>query len=299
MGRKLTIKEFTSKAKEIHGDRYDYSLVDYINSKTEVEIICDVHGIFNQKPEKHINRGSGCPNCSKTKKLTTESFITQALEVHGNKYDYNKTEYVNAKCKVIISCSKHGDFEQTPSSHISQKTGCPKCSKKYNYTTEEFIGKAQSLHNMTYTYGKVVYSNNYTKIIITCPKHGDFEQTPANHLKGKGCSTCKESKGEGLIGLWLDKNEIPYITQHKFDDCVNERRLPFDFYLPTLNTCIEFQGKQHYVSVEFFGGEEGFRKQRKRDSIKESYCKSNKINLLKINYNQDINIELADYNPTL
>lgn len=119
-------KNFIEKAKQIHGNKYDYSLVDYKNNSTKVKIICPVHGIFEQEPRVHINNKSGCPECGGTKKSNTEDFIKKARKVHGDKYDYSKVKYKNARTHVTIICPKHGEFSITPDNHLRGK-GCAKC----------------------------------------------------------------------------------------------------------------------------------------------------------------------------
>ena len=110
-------KEFIAKAKAVHGDKYDYSKVNYVNSFTKVTIICPKHGEFEQTPNLHL-KSQGCPNCYGNKKMTIEEFIKRAKEVHGDKYDYSKVKYVNALTKVTIICPIHGEFEQTPAKHL-------------------------------------------------------------------------------------------------------------------------------------------------------------------------------------
>ncbi len=126
-------------------------------------------------------------------RLTTEEFITRAKKIHGGFYDYSKVEYNGAQGKIIITCVVHGDFCQTAYSHL-QGRGCPECSGLKRYTTREFINKARNIHKNLYLYDKVVYINNKTPIIITCPTHGDFGQTPHNHLQGRGCPDCANAE---------------------------------------------------------------------------------------------------------
>jgi len=280
--------EFIDKSKKTHGEKYDYSLVNYVNSKKKVKIICSIHGVFEQSPVHHYLRKHGCPKCSINKKLNTSEYINKAIKIHGNKYDYSLVNYVNAKTKIKIICPAHGIFEQEAGSHTDQKTGCPMCSKKYNYSTKEFIEMSINLHGDKYDYSLVNYKNNYSKIIILCKTHGEFNQIPSNHLSGKGCDLCNSSKNENLIALFLTKKNIDFIPQYKFNDCKNIKKLPFDFYLPSYNTCIEFQGRQHYEPIAFFGGDIGFLKQQKRDEIKEIFCQKNNIKLIKIKYNDNI-----------
>lgn len=192
---KLTTNEFVTKALQIHGDKYDYSKVNYINSDTKIEIICKEHGIFQQSPNNHINQKNGCPNCgiiirSELKRKSLDEFIKEATDIHGNKYDYSKVEYKSANTNIIIICKEHGEFKQTPSSHIN-KNGCNKCSKRYNPTTIEWIQQAKLIHGDKYNYSKVEYKNARKKIIIICKEHGEFEQTMDCHInKHTGCPRC-------------------------------------------------------------------------------------------------------------
>ena len=128
MSKKLTNQEFIQKSKEIHDNKYDYSLVNYINNRIKVKIICKKHGVFEQEPKSHLNQKQGCPKCSKNYKLTTNTFIKKAKEIHNDKYDYSLVNYINTKTKVKIICKKHGIFEQIPDNHIHKKYGCPICN---------------------------------------------------------------------------------------------------------------------------------------------------------------------------
>lgn len=183
------IDEFIKKSKEVHGDKYDYSKVDYVNSQTKVCIICHDHGEFWQKPANHL-QGQGCPACGNVKQKTTEEFIKEARKIHGDKYDYSKVQYVNNKSKVCIICPEHGEFLQSPAHHLNG-FGCPKCSKNYKLTTEEFIEKSVNIYGDRYDYSKVNYVNNKTKVSIICPDHGEFKIFPKIFLKGLGCVKCR------------------------------------------------------------------------------------------------------------
>lgn len=189
---KLTTEEFIEKAKKIHGDKYDYSKVDYKDANTKVIIICPIHGEFKQKPASHL-QGTGCPGCSNNIKLTTESFIKKAKKIHGDKYSYSKVDFKSAHTKVTIICPIHGDFEQSPSRHLLGK-GCPSCGGTSRLTIEKFIKRAKEVHGDKYDYSKIVYKNNKEKICIICPKHGEFFQKPTAHLSGSGCPSCSNSR---------------------------------------------------------------------------------------------------------
>lgn len=287
MSKKITKEEFIEKANSIHNNKYDYSKTEYIRRDKKVIIICPVHGEFEQFPFNHI-KGNGCYLCSKNKKLTQEDFINNSNIIHNNFYDYSKVEYINSNTKVIIICPVHGEFKQLPNNHMSGH-GCYECSleklsKSKFLTTEEFIKKSKDVHNNKYDYSKVNYINSYVKVCIICPEHGEFLQTPNNHMNNsRGCPICKSSKGELKIKSWLDSHNIDYFQEYKFGDCKNEKQLRFDFFLPSYNLCIEYDGEQHHMVRSVFGEKE-FLKTQERDQIKNQYCLDNNIELLRIPY---------------
>jgi very-short-patch-repair endonuclease len=288
--KKLTTNEFIKKSKEIHDNKYDYSLVDYINSRTKVKIICPIHGVFEQKPNSHLQR-QNCPICMETKK-SLKSFIVESNIVHNNKYDYSLSIYINAHTKVKIICPIHGVFEQTPNVHTTKKCGCKKCSdKKQQLDKDEFITKSNKIHHKKYDYSLVKYNGSYNKVKIICPIHGVFEQTPNNHMNNSNeCPLCKSviSKGEKKLISYLENKKIKYVWQYKFNGCKNVRQLLFDFYLPYYNMCIEYDGLQHFESVDYWGGDEGLKERQKRDKIKNEYCEENNISLIRIRYDENI-----------
>ena len=185
-------EKFIEKAIKRHGNRYDYSKVEYVNSQTKVCIICPEHGEFWQEPAAHV-RGNNCPICSrenkgKDRRKSVDDFIYKSIKVHGIKYNYSKTKYVNAKTKVCIICPKHGEFWQIPHNHLNGQ-GCPWCSGR-NMDDELFIEKAREVHGGKYDYSKVEYVNSQAKVCIICPEHGEFWQVPTKHLYGRGCPKC-------------------------------------------------------------------------------------------------------------
>lgn len=296
-GMNKTTEDFISEARKVHGDLYDYSKSTYIGSDKKICIICPIHGEFWQRAIEHLN-GRGCRLCNQI--LTTDNFIRKAKLVHGDKYDYSKTEYTNNNTKVLITCPIHGDFLQNAGDHLSGK-GCSKCGfeknrKHFSDTLEDFVEKAKKVHGDRYDYSKVSYVNSQIKVKIGCAKHGEFLQTPNNHLSGSGCPLCYQSKGENAVKLFLDKQSIPYISQYKITNELalfwNAETFRVDFYLPEQNKIIEFNGKQHYEEVKCFHKEGSeFEKQKIRDEKLRKWCKSNKVSLLEIKYDQINNIE--------
>ena len=277
--KKFNNETFKIEAKKIHGDKYSYDESEYVSCDTKLKIICHEHGEFWQTPYHHIHDKNGCPKCAKNLKYSTECWINEAKKVHGDKYDYSKTKYVDAYTKVCIICSKHGEFWQTPVNHLNG-SGCPKCKGK-NKTTEDFINESKIIHDDYYKYDKTSYNGAYEKTIITCPVHGDFEQTPHSHLMGEGCPLCSSSKLEKNVSKRLKKENILYVHRKTFD-WLGKQHL--DFYLPEYNVAIECQGIQHFIGTNFgsnkLTNEESLELVKKRDIKKNNLCKENDINLL-------------------
>jgi len=288
--------EFITKARKIHGSKYDYSKVCYESSKKNIVIICSVHGEFRQTPSNHL-MGRGCKKCSNDRKLlTTNGFIQKSNLVHKNKYQYY-APYVNSHTKMDIICPIHGKFEQTPNDHLSGY-GCSMCSKNKKDTSQTFIEKAIRIHGNEYDYSRINYINNLTKVRIICRKHGEFLQTPSGHTDSRnGCPVCCNSKGEREIINFLEKNKIGYVFQKTFDNCRNPKtncKLKFDFFIPNKNILIEYDGKQHFhVGANIRGKhivtESELKDTQYKDNIKDCYSKSNNIKLLRISYTK-INI---------
>lgn len=189
------IENFIERATKVHNGKYDYSEVNYVNTKTKVCIICPEHGKFWQNPGDHL-RGHGCPACAGREVRDLDSFIKKARSIYGNKYDYSKTVYKNSMDKVIVTCPIHGDFLVSPNCHINMNTGCPKCNGRH-LTTEDWIERFRLVHGDKYDYSKVKVINNEAKVCIICPEHGKFWKSPAKHYNGKqGCPVCsKKNKG--------------------------------------------------------------------------------------------------------
>jgi hypothetical protein len=182
MPKKLTQEEFLIRDKQIHGSTYDYSLVEYRGINFKIKIICKNHGVFEQTPGHHINRGDGCIKCKFV--FDTKSFIDNSILIHSEKYDYSLVEYINSEIKVKIICSEHGVFEQEPHSHL-KGCGCFECGRKIShdkctYNSHEFIHKAAQIHNSKYDYSLVEYVHNKQKVKIICNTHGIFLQAPCN-----------------------------------------------------------------------------------------------------------------------
>lgn len=234
------------------------------------------------------------------KKHTTESFIGKAKKIHGDRYDYSKTEYVDYNTPLTIICPEHGEFYQKPNSHL-QGCGCKKCNyqlinKDRKLTTEEFIKRARDIHGNKYDYSKVEYINNKTKVCIICHEHGEFWQTPGNHINGAGCPDCQNSRGENECANILLNKKISYIREKKFEWLGNQK---LDFYLPDFNIGIEYQGIQHFEPRDFAGkgkkwAENVFKQCIIRDKNKKRLCEENNVQLFYITYKENIEYKLNE-----
>ena len=277
----FTTKIFINKAKEIYGDKYDYSKVEYKGNNEKVCIICPKHGEFWQIAETHL-QGHECPKCgieaSRKKRLkNTDDFIDKAKEIHGEKYDYSKVEYKGRNKKVSIICPVHREFKMIPYNHLIGQ-GCPKCkydklSQKYRKTNYDFIEKSKEIHGEKYDYSKVKYVNRKTKVCIICPKHGEFWQEADSHTRGEGCPKCavKISKAEDEIADYLRSLGIENIERR---NRIILKGKEIDIYLPDYHIGIEYDG------INWHGEKHGKEKWYHLD--KTRMCNENGIRLIHI-----------------
>ena len=305
MSKRLTTQEFIEKSKQVHGDKYNYSKVNYVNAQSKVTIICPIHGEFEQRASHHLN-GHGCKKCAdlitgKANVSNLETFIARSRVIHNNEYDYSKSIYRNARTKLEIICPKHGSFWQTPQCHGH---GCPICGNEktnnYNKTTlEEFVERAREIHENKYDYSEVKFNILTDYITIICPIHGRFTQRATNHLQGSGCQMCRSSRGEIYISQILSEYGINYIQQYKIpiDTTINiQGNTEIDFYLPEYNIFIEYNGIQHYIPQDYFGGKLKFEKyQIPRDNYVRNYCKDNNIRLIEVDYTYKTKQDIINY----
>ncbi len=293
MPAKLTIKDFVKRAIDIHGSKYDYNLVQQAGSYAKNDIFCHKHQcLFTQSWDSHIIGQHGCPICGREHQrqkmlLSTQDFINKANKIHNYLYQYNDTEYNGSKKKIVIICRLHGKFKQFAHNHL-QGAGCPKCglTKRYRSNTKEFILKAKKIHGNKYNYDKTNYTHCDSEVIIVCDRGHSFLQTPHNHLRGYGCKICYESQGEKRIRVYLENNNINFQQEY----LIPNTRKRFDFYLLDYNTCIEFNGKQHYTP-QYFGGSnhidnklDKLKKTWMSDKFKQEWCDANNIIYFQIHY---------------
>ena len=258
--KRKTTEQFIEQAVSVHGNTYDYSQTEYINPHTKIKIKCNIHGTFNQRASSHLS-GSGCPKCgtentTKQIKHCTDTFVRKAKKLHYNKYNYNNVEYIDTHTDISITCKKHGDFIQTPMSHL-RGAGCPKCLGR-NKTTNEFIKELRAIHNNEYIYNKINYIDSSTKVTLICNKHGEFEQTPNSLLNKKTkCPQCAKNNYSKKAIMWLteiaEKENI--VIQHAENN--GEYNIPgtnykADGYCKETNTIYEFYGDAFHGNLTKF-----------------------------------------------
>ena len=227
--KKQTTESFIEKAKKVHGDKYDYSMVNYINSSTKVKIICRQCGkIFEQRPCDHINKKYGCPECGKKRRgkliakktrKTTEQYVEEAIALLGNTFDYSRVNYVNNKTNIEIICKKHGSFWQRPDHHLKDFVGCPKCrasgpeqviinyldSNKIEYDFQKTFEECKSIKELPFDF----YIPNINLLIEYQGeqhyKEMRFEGTDLAYRQ-----KCDKLKKDFAISKGFDFLEIPY-----------------------------------------------------------------------------------------
>jgi hypothetical protein len=210
----LSTSEFIRKAVSVHGERYKYNSVEYKGSNAKLLIVCPVHGEFLQRAGAHL-AGRGCNKCgtilsSDKRRLSADKFVDMAQYRHQNKYRYDNVHYVTYKTPVQINCPVHGNFMQSPDTHL-RGSGCPKCATDKTRaericSTSDFVLKAEYVHGDRYCYTGVQYNGAHEKVAIICGTHGEFSQKPNNHLNGQGCPKCATviSKGHAEVGAFLE-----------------------------------------------------------------------------------------------
>lgn len=275
---KIGRDEFIRRASKLHNGKYDYSKVAFDVLSDKVEIICSIHGPFEQQANVHL-MGCGCQECAKevrkektTKKL--EDFISEAKKIHGERYSYENVVYKNRYTEVEIICKKHGPFIQKPSHHL-RGHGCPKCADSgIHMDKDEFVRRANEVHDWKYNYDETVYTTTKDKVKIICPKHGAFYQEAQSHLCGHGCPKCFNI-------ISASENELyTYIESLVGEENVirNDRKVlegkEIDILIPNKKIGIEYNGL--FWHSEKFGKDKNFHLEKTEDA------KEKGINLVQI-----------------
>lgn len=244
----------------------------------------------------NFKKKSDCPKCTKQntdKKKYSFELVRKYLNDNG--YDI-VSEYKDSGTSFVCRCLNCNNESKTNFGNFLDGRRCRKCQGLAKKTTIEFKNEVFDLVNDEYiVIGEYITANDNIKI-----KHNicntEYEVTPHNFLSNRRCPSCNQSKGEKKIENYLLNNKINFKRQYTFDDCKNNGTyLRFDFAIfdknYNLNILIEYDGIQHFQSVELFGGEDGFQKRKINDNIKSNYCIKNNISLVRIPYNEFRNIE--------
>lgn len=278
--RRKTHDEFISEMKINHPTLKVLS--EYINGRTKVNLKCNVCGNELSATPGSLYMWHGCPKCAGVSKKTHEEYLREMQSIHPTIEVLGK--YIHSKSKVRLRCSVcEKEWEAIPNASLRGK-GCPHCAGLARKTQEQFVSEMKQKHPNIEILG--TYKNNKTKVKCRCLECGEeFIGLPHSMLDAwRGCPRCSISVGEKSIRSWLIENDINYIPEHTFADCRDQRVLPFDFYLPDYNTIIEYDGKQHFEKNDYWGGECALRIVQHHDRIKNDYCSSNNIHLIRIPY---------------
>ena len=252
MPTKLTNETFIDKSTKIHGNKYDYTLVNYQNAFKQVEIICQEHGSFYQTPRDHLQK-CGCPLCAKDKlgnqrRKSEDAILKEFFSVHGDKYDYSNMHYKKGDANIEVICKKHGAFFPTALNHL-KGSGCPLCYRSL-HTLNGFIERASSIHGGKYDYSLVpdAHLKHSQRLLIICPSHGIFEQSKRAHLMGHGCTSCRHYRSKAEKE-WLKSLNI---TDLKHSYIIPKLKFNVDGYSPSTNTVYEFYGDFWHANPSVF-----------------------------------------------
>lgn len=269
----------------------------YVNVNTPIAHRCKIHDfVWNTTPAV-ILQGCGCPLCWREKLSAGRlkghtDYVAEVELMHPNIEVVEK--YINARTKILHRCKVDGYQWMAQPDSVLSGCGCPKCAGNLKKTTDSYIKEVNDVNANIEVLEE--YINAKTPILHKCKIDGyKWLAQPTNVLTGYGCPQCNESHGEKSVCRWLDMHRIEYIMQHRFSECRNKQPLPFDFYLPSFNICIEYDGEQHFRPVDFFGGVEKFTQRQRNDEIKTKYCEGNNIRLLRIPYYKNIEEELESF----
>lgn len=274
----------------------------YVNAKTKIAHRCKIDGHIWYALPYVILRGDGCPKCAGNAKKTTEDYIKE-LKIANPNIEVVE-EYTGANYRILHRCKIDGHEWLATPANILFGCGCPECRNRmlsdiFVKSHNTYVEQLSFVNPDLEVIGE--YVNAKTPILHRCKVDGYvWKITPSNVLSGQGCPQCQESIGERKIRQWLESNNITYIYQKSFEGCNDKKTLPFDFYIPDYNLCIEFDGRQHFEPVDFSGkGEdyalEQFLLTQYHDSIKTKYCEGNNIKLLRIPYFKNIEEELNNF----
>ena len=281
------MRRFKQDEVELYFKQEGYELLStYKNNRTPLVLKCPKGHIFDTMTFWSFKKGCRCPVCSRKIKLTY-GFVKSEFEKENYKLISDK--YVNANSKLLVKCPLGHEWEVTYA-HFYDGKRCGVCANNkrlnYDYISQKFKERGYELLSKS-------YKNAQSKLVVKC-SNGHITDTITwnNFQRGQGCKMCLEkSNGESAIERFLSKHNIKYQREYRFKDCKYKYRLPFDFYLVEHNICIEYDGVQHFKTIDYFGGEEALKETNERDKIKDNYCKTNNIKLIRVPYWEFNNIE--------
>lgn len=295
MAKSKTHEEYVSEVKNIN---QNIDVIDvYSGVHTKILHRCKIDGYEWYVTPANILKGRGCPKCSGHIKRTHEEYVKQVLLVNSNIEVLEK--YINNVTPILHRCKIHNVEWYAMHLNILRGHGCRQCgneilSNDRSKSKEQYIEDLNKINTNIVVIGD--YINAHVPISHKCLIHDfEWEAKPNNILSGKGCPICKESIGEKQIRQCLNNNNIIYKPQYKFEDCYDIKALPFDFYLPDYNVCIEYDGEQHYKPIDYFGGQKSFERTVKHDKMKDDYCVNNNIKLFRIPYFKNVEEELNNF----
>ncbi|WP_343654368.1 hypothetical protein [Paraburkholderia caribensis] len=311
LAHRVTAAAYMKRIVEVHGKKYDHSLVHYERMHDPITVICRRHGPFNPTAVNYL-AGRGCPKCGgesaatvRTPKLVlpVDEVVSRFQETHGDRYDYSTMVYEHSDRHVRIVCKVHGAFLQAPRNHWLGK-GCPDCGREVMralaaqrvLTTTEIVRRFRTLHGDLYDYSQSEYHRFNKPVEIRCRKHGVFRQTPQAHLEGKGCPQCSQSSGEARAAAWFRSNKIDFEVEFpvRIPNSRGQTRWGrFDFFLPDMGLFVEIDGPHHFAPVRYAGmsaeaAQRSHEATLRRDEIKDGWASSCGFAVIRVRWDSDI-----------
>lgn len=297
MAKRLTNEEYKKRLFEVYKGEY-INIDNYITKRTKIKfkhVECGTE--FLSLPTDILRGLKKCPTCMSIKLKTMhlkspKQFEGEFYSIFGNEYEL-LSEYENNREKISVKHKCGHIFKATPNNLLSKKSGCPICAGNQKKTLEKFKKQVYELEGGEYEVLGEYRGTNYKILMYHNECDNCYETTPKHFLKGSRCTICCESNGEAKVRKVLNKYNIQYSKQFRFDDCRGKKYpLPFDFAIFKNNELlllIEVDGEQHFKPVNFNGIDNDkaiklFNDTKNRDNIKNKYCKENGIKLLRIPY---------------